>query len=267
MNKQFYAVPAAELIFMLLLSSCSLAGSQYDTATPLVVPVTDVTTGNISTEKITDSENFTTSETTEVNAGQTEEAQPQEPFDGKFKPGTWFSYNKDECRYYFFNNDKSGGTRLSAKSGVASAFLYEMDDDMENTHKPAVFHIDSTSNTTNAEVIISNPDQITIIWDDKSEEKLTYISDKSINDFLFYTDKELCSMGLNYYAKISGKEDKRNSADCMSNEDGSVSIRVYKSVNDNEQTVLAWYIVDRLSAAGQKSDDGLSGNGSLIDLK
>ncbi len=266
MKKNMYAVSAALLMFLLTISSCSGSGLQDMMDTPLIVPTTSMTTEN---EKIPETTEpiLTEAEVSDEPVDQTAEPEQQESFNGRFKQGTWFSYNKDECRYYFFNDDQNNNTRLSVKSATGSAFLYEISDGADDAHKTAVFHINTTNNNTKAEIIINDPENISIIWEDKTEEKLTYISSDGMQQFMFYTDEELSSMGLNYYMRNMGKKDKNNTADARTNEDGSVTVRVYKNSNDGQQLVLAWYIVDRLTAAGEQSDDGLIKNGNAVDLK
>ncbi len=267
MKKGMYAVSVIMAILMLSVASCSKLGLKSDMTTPLAVPVTYVTTGTTPAENVTEPvQVFTEPEISEQVVSETVQTQP-EVFDGKFKQGTWFSYNNDECKYYFFNDDKKSGTRLSVKRGTAAAFLYETSDSTENTSKPAVFNIDTTDNITNAQITISDPDHISVTWDDKSEERLTYLSDQGIDNFMFYTDEELSSMGLRYYLNISGAKAKDIFAESKTNEDMSVTTKIYKTVNADQQVVLAWYITDRFTASGEISDDGLVGNGTAVDLK
>jgi len=257
--------------------SCASAGSQM----PLMVPET---TGEFSDPQETavgsvyeESAAENTAET-DVSYEVTEAETVPEPaevtkaaYENKnavFKAGTWFGYSKESSKYYFFYNDNANGARMMPEKGVLSPFLYEIPAEAgEKNIRNGVFHFNTADNTTKAEITMTDPENALIKWEDGKTEKLSFVSTEGIGNFTLYTDEELGTMALSYYKKSKGDTYKMNKAECVTNEDRTVSVCIYKIVHTDTKAVLAWYIVDRHTAVGFESEDGKKPSSVAVDFK
>lgn len=257
--------------------SCASAESQM----PLMVPETtgeisdpqEIADGSLYEESVTESaaETDVSYEITEVETAPEPVEKPVEVYENKnavFKAGTWFGYSKEGSRYYFFYNDNANGARIMPEKGVLSPFLYEIPAEAGgNNIRNGVFHFNTADNTTKAEIIMTDSENASIKWEDGKTEKLSFVSTEGISNFNLYTDEELSTMAVSYYKKSTGDTYKMNKAECITNEDRTVSVCIYKIVNTNMKVVLGWYIVDRHTAVGFESEDGKKPSSVAVDFK
>ena len=166
-----------------------------------------------------------------------------------FTPGTWLS---DKGQYYFFDDNGSSGRTSSLTDGTGVGFEYTL------TGDEADFAMGGADNSSKCSVTRSG-DELTLVWDGGITEKLTYVSAEGSDSFVFYSNNDLADMALAYYKATSGEDDADLVSAAETNEDGSVTIQVYKNLGDHNSNA-AWYTIDRLTATGTDSF------GSSVDL-
>lgn len=164
---------------------------------------------------------------------------------GLFTPGTWLS---DKGQYYFFDEGGNSGRTASLTDGTGVGFEYTL------TGDKADFAMGSADNSSKCTVTRSG-DELTLVWDGGVTEKLTYVSAEGSDSFVFYSNNDLADMALAYYKATSGEDDDALISAAETNEDGSVTIQVYKNLGDHNSNA-AWYTIDRLTATGKDSSGG-----------
>lgn len=257
--------------------SCASAEEQM----PLMVPQTtgeisapqEIADGSLYGESVAENaaESDVSYEVTAAESVPEPAEEPAEVYENKnavFKAGTWFGYSKEESKYYFFYNDNANGARMMPEKGVLSPFLYEIPAEAaENNIRNGVFHFNTADNTTKAEITMTDPENASIKWEDGKTEKLSFVSTEGISNFNLYTDEELSTMAVKYYKRSTGDTYKMNKAECITNEDRTVSVCIYKMINTDKKVVLGWYIVDRHTAVGFESEDGKKPTSVAVDFK
>lgn len=174
--------------------------------------------------------------------------------DISIKAGTWLSSIQGlSTSYYFFNSDGKTGSTASLENGTGLSFNYKI------SGSDAIFYMGAADNESRAVLSQNAGGDIVITWSTGEKETLTYVSAQGSDKFSFYSNDELCTMAVNYYTKTTGEAPP--SAAAVTNEDGSVTIQLYKNLGDHNST-YAWYTVDRNTAAGIDESSG-----KKIDLK
>lgn len=95
-----------------------------------------------------------------------------------------------------------------------------------------------------------------IVWEDRSddEETMRFISDKSSDDFQFYTNRRSLPDGSGLLYKGHGEEAPQAAADT---DPETVSIQLYINTGDHNSN-CAWYQVNRQTAKGIDANTGES---------
>lgn len=168
-------------------------------------------------------------------------------FKNYFKPGTW----RGESGYYFFNEDGESGSTSSYDIGIGVAFRYEV---MSRSEGFVNMHMGAEDNSEGVVISDKTEDSFTLTWGDGRAEKLTYVTPLGADELRFYTDEELIQIALKYYAANNDGYTPKN-AGVQYNEDGSVTIQLYDSLEDHNSTA-AWYTIDRVVLIGT---DDISG--------
>lgn len=169
--------------------------------------------------------------------------------DELFTPGTWLS---DKGQYYFFDKDGSSGRTASLTDGTGVGFEYSVDGDK------ADFSMGGADNSSKC-TVTRDGDELTLAWDDGTTEKFTYVSSEGSDSFEFYSNNDLADMVLAYYKATSGESDDGLTSAAETNDDGSVTVQVYKNLGDHNSNA-AWYTIDRLTGTGTDS------SGQSVDL-
>lgn len=147
-------------------------------------------------------------------------AAPSDAPSAAIQAGTWLS---DQGQYWSFDPDGASGRTSSLADGTGTGFAYTVEGDR------AVFSMGGA---------------------DGGREVLTYVSSLGSDQFVFYTDQQLCQLALDYYrAHGDGQDTDGLTAAAAANEDGTVTIQVYENLGDHNSTA-AWYTVDRTTARG-----------------
>ena len=169
-------------------------------------------------------------------------AAPSDVPSAAIQAGTWLS---DQGQYWSFDPDGASGRTSSLADGTGTGFAYTVEGDR------AVFSMggaDSGRACTLSGDRASGP--LTLQWEDGGTEVLTYVSSLGSDQFVFYTDQQLCQLALEYYrAHGDGQDTDGLTAAAAANEDGTVTIQVYENLGDHNSTA-AWYTVDRTTARG-----------------
>ena len=167
-----------------------------------------------------------------------------------FQAGTWLS---DQGQYWFFDAGEASGRTAGLEDGTGVPFAYTFDG------AQAVFSIGIAGNDHSCDVT-TGENTLTLRWEDGATEVLTYVSDQGSDQFQFHSNRELEELALAYYqAQNPGEDTGGLTAAAQTNEDGTVTIQVYRNLGDHNSNA-AWYTVDRVT--GQGSD----GNGQAVDL-
>ena len=95
----------------------------------------------------------------------------------------------------------------------------------------------------------TDEDNVTLKWDEGTEEKLSYISNDNADTFKFYTNDELCEMALAYYKTTTTEDTTGMMAAAETSKDGKVLIQIFSNNGDHNSTA-DWYTVDRITAEG-----------------
>ena len=167
------------------------------------------------------------------------------PMNNPFKKGVWFSFSQNS-EYYVFNDDKSGKV-YSLSDGVAYPFTYEMN------ANGAVLSI-QTENGNISSVVRVYPQEdgtVKLVSKDYSFEILTYLNDKSVDDFSFYTTEQLINM-----AEAHSPIEPEN-VNANENQEGTVSL----SLINADGSVIDVYTVDPQTA------EGTDNAGNPVDIK
>lgn len=176
-------------------------------------------------------------------AGEIEDAAGTEAKSSiSIKPGTWSAYTDGlHTSYYFFYDGEQGGSNLYVDMGMGLGFMYDLNGN------DAVFHMGGPDD--NSPASLEQPDANTLIinWSDGRQETLRYLSSATADEFVFYSNEELCDMALNYYEAASGYRPSLSEA--IVNSDDTVTIQLYDNMGDHNATA-AWYTVDRTTGAG-----------------
>ena len=166
-----------------------------------------------------------------------------------FTAGTWLATSDaGSQQYYFFDADGTSGRTSSLENGMGLGFAYEYADGQ------AVFHMGSADDSTSCSVQ-QEGDTITFGWEHGSTERLTYVSELGADDFVFYSNEELCDLALAYYRATNSEASENLTAAAAGNEDGSVAIQIYENLGDHNSTA-AWYTVDRMTGQGVNANTG-----------
>lgn len=179
-----------------------------------------------------------------------EESEPASPEPSEsgaetvFTPGTWLV--GDGGQYFFFDEDGKSGSTRDWEHGIGVAFEYEYADGR------AVFHMAAADDNTPCAVEITDPEHITLRWDDGGDTPLTY---QGAGEIDFYSDYELGEMAIAYYGQATGQDTENLTAGTAANEDGTVTVQVYENLGDHNSTA-AWYTVDRFTGQGTDVNSG-----------
>jgi outer membrane lipoprotein-sorting protein len=190
--------------------------------------------GNISPEYIEKSD--------ELNSEETGDALENESDAGNLvlKNGTWFILNGEtSLGYISLYTDSSEGIFYDFQTNVGSVFSYDYSNNS--------FEIHFEDEEYSGELIQDDEDTYELVISDRESMLIEYVSEKSAEEFRFYTADELCSMALNYYTE---KYDYRPSGvSYMDNADKTITIHIYDEI-DGTSNVSVWYTVDRITTVG-----------------
>lgn len=187
-----------------------------------------------------------------VPAPSTEPSQnpPKQTATPGIQPGTWFISGKDTAAYYFFDIDGTSGRTASLENGTGVGFTYSVQDN------EVIFRMGAEDVVVKGKLTKTDDTHASIVWEDRSddEETMRFISDKSSDDFQFYTNEDLCRMAVAYYTKVTGEEAPQAAADT---DPETVSIQLYINTGDHNSN-CAWYQVNRQTAKGIDANTGES---------
>ena len=174
-------------------------------------------------------------------------AEMMQPLEQKFTfaVGSWISSTDGLDRtMYFFDNDIYGSTAdLTDRMGVP--FSYETPEDGR-----LIFHFGGVDVNNECEYELVGDDTVRLKYEDHTEE-LRFISPDTDSVLVWHSNEELEQLAVGYYATLHDAYQPQ-CVGSMTNEDGSVSIQLYDSLEDHIST-CAWYTVDRFT--GQGTDD------------
>lgn len=159
------------------------------------------------------------------------------------KAGVWLANDAENYSYYIFNDDGETGSVIDQATGTGIAFSYEADDDK------VTFKMGAEDAEAPAVVEQTDEDNVTLKWDEGTEEKLSYISNDNADTFKFYTNDELCEMALAYYKTKTTEDTTGMMAAAETSEDGKVLIQIFSN-NGGHNSTADWYTVDRITAEG-----------------
>lgn len=193
----------------------------------------------------TSAENTPTAEPDVTTAQPTSESQTAQTSTSTeapvFKPGVW----RGNSEYILFYSDGTGGATCDFEYGIGVPFEYEYGDGN------IVFHMGAADNNTIAVPSDIAEDSVTLTWEDGTAEKFVFVSDNA-EGFHFYTNEELVQIAQRYYKANSPEGYVPGMAGTQNNDDGTVTIQLYDTLEDHNST-SAWYTIDRVTLTG--SDD------------
>ena len=166
-----------------------------------------------------------------------------------FKPGAW----RGSSEYFLFYSDGTGGATLDFEIGTGVPFEYEYGDGI------ITFHMGSSDNNTIAVPSDIAVDSVTLTWEDGTAENFVFVSDNA-EDFHFYTNEELVQIAQRYYKANSPEGYVPGMAGTQNNDDGTVTIQLYDSLEDHNST-SAWYTIDRVNLTGT---DDITGSAVIM---
>ncbi len=155
-----------------------------------------------------------------------------------FKPGAW----RGSSGYILFYADGTGGATRDFEYGIGVAFEYEYGDGN------ITFHMGSADDNTIAVPSDITEDSVTLTWEDGTAEKFVFVSDNA-EGFQFYSNEELVQIAQRYYKANSPEGYVPGMAGIQNNDDGTVTIQLYDSLEDHNST-SAWYTIDRVTLTG-----------------
>ena len=181
---------------------------------------------------------------------------PTEPQvnDTVFKAGTWMAQCGPTSRYYFFDEGGGSGAFADMKDGSGAEFTYVQTGDQ------GVMYLRGMGAGAACTVVVQDEDHITLAWENRPEEKMTYVSPLGKDRFHFYTHEELERMALEDYWAKNDPTDGSLMAAAMDNGDGTATIQIYQNLGDHNSTA-AYYRVDRCTGEGENIS-----NGNAVDL-
>lgn len=245
--KRYFALLAAAALL--------LTGCQSDKASS---PAEEISTAAPSAEQTTAPAD-TSAETTPAEESAVTTAQPtaeaSTPEDSTnadapvFKPGAW----RGNSEYILFYSDGTGGATCDFEYGIGVPFEYEYGDGN------IVFHMGAADNNTIAVPSDIAEDSVTLTWEDGTAENFVFVSDNAEN-FHFYTNEELVQIAQRYYKANSPEGYVPGMAGTQNNDDGTVTIQLYDSLEDHNST-SAWYTIDRVNLTGT---DDMTGSAVIM---
>ena len=162
----------------------------------------------------------------------------------RFMPGTYTLYSDDIHTGYMF--------ALEAEEPLAMFYTFDAGYETEVTYKIVENTIEFNGENDSVIVDITSGDLsvFTFKTADGDELKLTYFSEAMPDEILgnFYSNPKLCEIALDYYEKTNGT--RPASCDAINNADNTVTLHIY----EDDNTIIASYIVDRTSCAGTDTD-------------
>mgnify|MGYP006956035060 CR=1 FL=1 len=165
-----------------------------------------------------------------------------------FKPGAWRGSNE----YFLFYADETGGSTRDFESGIGLPFEYEYGE--ENI----IFHMGAADDNTIAVPSDISEESVTLTWEDGTEENFVFISSDA-DGFHFYSNGELVQIAQRYYKANSPEGYVPGMAGTQNNDDGTVTIQLYDSLEDHNST-SAWYTIDRVALTGTDDMTGSAVN-------
>jgi hypothetical protein len=182
-------------------------------------------------------------ESSDESSEKTDGATAENPFNA----GIWFStINGTPANFYFFSTDGTSGSYVDAAQGMGLAFAYK------NEGSTATFEMGSADNASTADVTVNSDGSISLNWNDRDAETLTYYNDMTSFPETFLSNDELGELALDYYEM---KNDYRPSQVGVGiAEDGKATIQLYDNLGDHS-TTSAWYTIDKFTLTGE---DGVS---------
>ena len=141
----------------------------------------------------------------------------------------------------------------NAEYGIGVPFEYEYGDGN------IVFHMGAADNNTIAVPSDIAEDSVTLTWEDGTAENFVFVSDNAEN-FHFYTNEELVQIAQRYYKANSPEGYVPGMAGTQNNDDGTVTIQLYDSLEDHNST-SAWYTIDRVNLTGT---DDMTGSAVIM---
>lgn len=243
---------AVALVATIAFSSCN-GSKEYDNAPPLIT--------RASTSATTPEEIYVMPEIENEYKPVTEVVTERPIEDPEtIRSGTWFCYDLVESSYLFFDHVTNIGAEVRVNSGLIEALSCTPAEDRRKVE----FH----SNRYNSDVVVNYIDQthaeLVIPARDGAEQtvkKLTYLSERDVSKFVFYTDEELGEMAVEYYNDHTTRKNKNLKAQCVTTEDAMVQINVHIITGTGDMKIYETYTVNRLDASGTDSQ------GNVIDLK
>lgn len=156
--------------------------------------------------------------------------------------GVWLATtDAGYSNYYYFNPRECSGNYVNLEYGLGVPFTYEGSDEA------LVFHLEGHDTDKPAEVLHTDEEAFTLIWEDSLPERLCFVSEGTLEDFHFYSNHDLANLALEHYSDST--DYTPGMAGAMTNEDNTVTVQLYDNLGDHNSTA-AWYILDRFTATG-----------------
>lgn len=156
--------------------------------------------------------------------------------------GVWLATtDAGYSNYYYFNPREHSGNYVNLEYGLGFPFTYE------GTSEALVFHLEGHDTDKPAEVLHTDEEAFTLIWEDSLPERLCFVSEGTLEDFHFYSNHDLANLALEHYSDSTDYTPSMTGA--MTNEDNTVTVQLYDNLGDHNSTA-AWYVLDRFTATG-----------------
>ncbi len=172
-----------------------------------------------------------------------------------FRKGTWFcSKDGDNIAYISFSEDGASGVGFDLDDKSQTLYTY----DIEGSNVTIYYNEYDTLISGSLEQL--DEDTVAVYSPDGGQLMLTYVSDKTVAEFEFYSVSELSEMAKSFYG---GTSENASAAECVctENSDMTVTLSLYSKDSDREKAV-AVYTVSRLTAEGFSDLSGKE-----VDLK